>query len=174
LKVNHDNRVQGAQLEKTAALHTGLEVTPGSGCGLRFKGDLNNECWLVEVKSTRDKTLVFDSRWWSKAEKQAKEKQKANVGLVFGWTTRPKGYTGELMFGAIQEPEKSSKFQTTQSVFPPVWALAMNKSKTKKLPNNYMDQLTKDVCGAIVLPNGLIIRIMPIDLFAHYVQNNSN
>lgn len=98
---NAKNRQQGAEMEAKLAMWTGLDVTPGSGCGFIFKGDLNSENWLIEVKSTRQDAFVFDSGWLSKTQTYAKEKGKDNYAVLFGWDSRPEGYDGELLFAAV-------------------------------------------------------------------------
>lgn len=92
-------------MEAKLAMWTGLDVTPGSGCGFIFKGDLNSENWLIEVKSTRQKAFVFDSSWVSKTRTYAKEKGKDNYAILFGWDERPEGYDGELLFAAVPSDE---------------------------------------------------------------------
>lgn len=91
-------------MEQKLAMWTGLDVTPGSGCGYIFKGDLNDEEWLVEVKSTRQKELVFDTAWFTKAAAQAKDKNKEFFAVLFGWDDRPDDFNGSsILFAAVPE-----------------------------------------------------------------------
>jgi hypothetical protein len=71
---------------------------PGSGCGLLFKGDLTNDSWYYEQKSTRTDVLRFRQEWWYKAEAQAADKRKPNVALGVCFTNRLNDYTGHLRF----------------------------------------------------------------------------
>lgn len=91
------------------SLLTEVELTPGSGCGFLFKGDLNHESWLLEVKSTRSADITFDYGWVTKAKRQAKQKSKEDWAVLFGWTDRPDDYQGELHFVATDHVPKDSE-----------------------------------------------------------------
>ena len=148
---------QGEKMEKLASLLTGFEMTPGSGCGLIFKGDLNSDEWIIEVKSTRSKHLRFDTAWWSKLKRQAKEKQKEKYALIFGWTDRPKDYDGSLQFVALPLLDANI----------PLWALEV-KTKTKSLKLEHLAQLRDTGYGALVIKQNNseeMISIVPYNIF---------
>jgi hypothetical protein len=96
------NKQQGNITEENLVLETGLELVPGSGCGLLFKGDLQNDYWLAEGKSSRNNHLVFNTAWWFKAEAQALLKRKVYSALLLVFTIRFDEYTGPLGIAAVQ------------------------------------------------------------------------
>lgn len=72
----------------------GLQVAPGSGCGLLFKGDYLDNNWHIEAKSTRNDIIRVKKTWWEKALRQAKQTKKEHVALIVGWDTPPESYRG--------------------------------------------------------------------------------
>lgn len=160
--VNQHNKDQGSRLEKVASLFTGLDTTPGSGCGLLFKGDLHSASWIVEVKSTRKSTLRFDMSWWSKLIAQAKEKHKPHYGLLLGWVDRPAGFTGNLQYGCLPD---SSDFGA------PDYVLTCKRT-TVTLPSDYLTSMTES--GICVFTTVGRVRILPLTTFIKYVQNHSD
>ncbi len=145
--------MQGAALEKIAASLTDTELTPGSGCGLRFKGDLQHEDWLLEVKSTRAKRITFDTNWVIKAEKQGHSKGKDFWAVIFGWTERPEGYKGSLYFVATKElPDK------------PVDKIFFN-SKTRTFSHSVLERITEDMSVAVLTNNTTPFVITTLDNF---------
>ena len=147
------NRAQGAHLERLASLYTGIKQTPGSGCGLIFKGDLNSDDWFIEVKSTRSKKLTLNSEWWFKAQAQAREKLKPNVALVIGWTTRNSEYSGSLQFAVVGNYEGPTEFDLVL------------KGKTKSLPMDKLTSLGDTKIAKITFKDASMAYLMPMRYF---------
>ncbi len=146
-------------MERLASLYTGIKQTPGSGCGLIFKGDLNSDDWFIEVKSTRSKKLLLDSGWWFKAKDQAREKLKPYVALVIGWTTRNSEYSGPLQFAVVED-----------YVGPVEFDLVL-KGKTKSLPMDRLTSLGDTKIAKITFKDSSVAYMMPIRHFElHYME----
>lgn len=79
------NKAQSQKSEERVEAVTGLERTPGSGCGLLFKGDNGNKDWHFEDKSTRQERLVVKREWWEKTRYQAQQRNKTYYALGLSW-----------------------------------------------------------------------------------------
>lgn len=103
---NNQNRKQGQKHEETLARRSGLELVPGSGSGMYKHGDLYSKEWHVEAKSTRQATMTFQSKWFSKLHNQAVRACRPKAALCFEYLRRDPEYSGHLEFAALlQEPE---------------------------------------------------------------------
>ena len=140
-------------MERLASLYTGIEQTPGSGCGKIFKGDLNSDEWFIEVKSTRSTKLSLNSEWWFKAKDQARDKLKPHVALVIGWTTRNSEYSGSLQFAVVEEYEGPVEFDLVL------------KGKTKSLPADKLESLGDTKIVKITFKDNSVAYMMPMRHF---------
>lgn len=59
-------------------------------------GDLNDEDWHLEAKSTRTEELRFDQKWLDKAHRQAHRLDRQYIALAIQFTTRSEDYLGPL------------------------------------------------------------------------------
>jgi hypothetical protein len=96
------NKEQGKVTEEYLSLVTGLGIVPGSGCGLLFKGDLQNDKWLAEIKSTRNDHMRVQTAWWFKARAQADLKQKFYSSVILIFTARFDEYGGPLAVALVE------------------------------------------------------------------------
>ena len=66
----------GLKAEKKTAKRMGGTVVPGSGCGEYRKGDITHEDYLIENKSTLNRSLSLKLDWLLKIRQEAFEKIK--------------------------------------------------------------------------------------------------
>lgn len=76
----------GRRAEKRAALRLSMKTQPSSGRFSNAKGDLTNDDWLLEQKSTQAASISVKHSWLAKISKEAVA-QKKKPALLFAFCT---------------------------------------------------------------------------------------
>lgn len=99
---NQKNRKQGQKHETGLGRATGLTQVPGSGSGMYKLGDLANDDWHLEAKSTRSGVIRFDQKWVDKASRQARRLDRNHIAIAIQFVNRMDDHRGELEAVAVR------------------------------------------------------------------------
>jgi hypothetical protein len=141
---NQKNRKQGDNHESGLASMTGLSRVQGSGSGMYQLGDLANELWHLEAKSTRSGSIRFDQKWIDKARRQATRLEREYVALAIQFAVRGEEYSGPL--------EAIVLFSKNVGELEPLSSISSN-TRTKALKQEWFSHLVDGKCIPFTTPD---------------------